>query len=179
MMVDCLRGQYLYCEKRARDFVFSAAESVMNETHGRKLLLHRLRRLSEERARADAARRQYVFTNWAVGTKTTLNAMLQAGAFLTRGGETLSASIASEAIEVGALQPDFRNRTERFLLEFLIRELGDVSMRDQTALAHALFRQFDDSIAMEDMEDRVAELLADLAGSVALQANGTYVYRST
>ena len=87
----------------------------------------------------------------------------------------MTAGIASEAIEVKALQPDFRDRTESFLLGFIIRELGDVSTRDHTALAHALFRQFDTSVSVEEMEDRVAILLARLAHTVALTTHGTYV----
>ncbi len=60
------------------------------------------------------------------------------------------------------------------MLEFLIRTLGDVTTRDHRALAHALFRQFDRSIPMEDFEDRVAILLATLAGRVTLRDDGTY-----
>jgi hypothetical protein len=176
IMVDCLRAKYLYCEKRARDIVFDAAEAVIGASHECALRLHRLRRLTAERAQAEAAGREYVFANWDMGTKTTLSAMLQAGVLLTHDGETIPANITAEGMEVVALQPDFRDQTESFLLEFLIRELGDVSIRDHTALAHALFRQFNAAIAMDELQDRVALLLASLARSVALQADGTYVY---
>ena len=48
--------------------------------------------------------------------------------------------------------------TEAYLIEFLIAKLGDISIRDHKALAHALFRQFDPSVSMEDLEDRVDRL---------------------
>ena len=63
------------------------------------------------------------------------------------------------------------------MIEFLIEKLGDVSTRDHKALAHALFRQFDPSISMEDFEDRVVILLATLADRLVLYDNGTYAVR--
>ena len=176
-MMDRLRARYLYCEKRPRDFVFGAVETIVNGPSQRKLLLHRLRRLAAERANAEAMRRGYLFTNWEMAARTTLNAMLLSGSVLTQGGQAIEPGIAAEGSEIAALHPDFVDRTERFLLEYLIRDLGDVTVRDHTALAHALFRQFDASVAMEEMEDRVAELLSGLADSVALNDHGTYTFR--
>ncbi len=60
------------------------------------------------------------------------------------------------------------------MIEFLIAKLGNISIRDHRALAHALFRQFDPSVSMEDLEDRVVLLLATLAGRVCLRQDGVY-----
>jgi hypothetical protein len=59
----------------------------------------------------------------------------------------------------------------------LIERLGDVGTRDHMALAHALFRQFDRGVPMEDLEDRVVILLAQLAQHVEL-AGERYSVRS-
>ena len=47
---------------------------------------------------------------------------------------------------------------------------------DHTALAHALFRQFDSNISMEDQEDRLAILLAMLSERIELRGE-TYALR--
>ena len=65
------------------------------------------------------------------------------------------------------------------LVEFLILTLGDVTTHDHTALAHALFRQFDPSVSMEDLEDRVVMLLARLADRIAIGADGSYQASTT
>jgi hypothetical protein len=166
-MVECLRGKFLYCEKRARDFIFDAVEEIIKRARGRRLRLHRLRRFSTDLARKNALARGYGFLNWEIGTKTTLHAMLRAGALQTHPNHSVSPHFRVETLEITGLLPDFRDRTESFLLGFIIQELGDVTTRDHTALAHALFRQFDPSVSREDMEDRVTFLLARLAGTVA------------
>jgi hypothetical protein len=109
------------------------------------------------------------FANWDMAGKAVVRAMLGAGAFLTPGGAVIPPGVAALATPVGAVREAFRDLTESFLLEFLIGRLGDVTVRDHTALAHALFRQFDPSISMADQEDRVAVLLARLSGRIELR----------
>ena len=100
--------------------------------------------------------------------------MLAAQALLGRDGAPIPVSIAAQATEAAALVPGFRDVTEAYLLEAIIRRTGDVTPRDHTALAHALFRQFDPSVPMEDMEDRVVFLLAMLADRVAVTEGCVY-----
>ncbi len=78
---------------------------------------------------------------------------------------------SAQASTVGALREGFRELSEAFLLEFLIRRLGDVTTRDHTALAHALFRQFDPRVRRGDLEDRVVILLARLSDRIALSGD--------
>jgi len=105
-----------------------------------------------------------------------VRAMLGAGALLTPEGEVVPAGVEALATEVASVRQEYRDLTESFLLEFLIKRLGDVTIRDHTALAHALFRQFDPSISMADQEDRVAILLARLSDRVQL-CGQTYTLR--
>lgn len=177
-MAACLKDKFLYCEKRARDYVFQAAEELAGTgLNGTAPLLHRLMRSCAERAQAEAACRGYEYFNWDVGAKTTLGAMLQAGVLLTNGDAVIPSDITARGRPVVGLCPDFRDRTEAYLIEVLIRELGDVTVRDHMAIAHALFRQFDSSVSMEDLEDRVTILLAHLCDRVELTDAGVYWHR--
>jgi hypothetical protein len=179
-MINCLRDHFIYSEKRARDILFGSVEHILrgNGAGARRLILSRLTREAANNARREAQRLGFEFSNWDTVSRAVINAMLAAGVLLTDNGARIPAGIAALGTAIAGLNEDYRDRTEAYLLEFLIRNLGDVSTRDHRALAHALFRQFDRSIPMEDLEDRVAILLATLAGRVTLRENGTYAVPS-
>jgi hypothetical protein len=166
-MVERLREELLYSEKRPRDLIFSAIEELTRE-RTEPMILSRLMRDATARARELATAAGLQFANWETTGKAVVRAMLAAGAFLTPEGEVVAPGVEALATLVGSVREEYRDLTESFLLEFLIRRLGDVTMRDHTALAHALFRQFDPSISMQDQEDRVAILLAMLSDRVEL-----------
>jgi hypothetical protein len=175
-MINCLRDRFIYSEKRARDIVFRSLEDILRESHasGRYLILSRLSREVASDARREAQRIEFEFSNWDTASKAVINAMLGAGVLLTDNDARIPAGITALGTRITGVKEGFRDLTEAYLLEFLIRTLGDVSMRDHKALAHALFRQFDRSISMEDFEDRVAILLSMLEGRVTLRENGAY-----
>ena len=167
-MMDCLRHELLYSEKRPRDFIFAATEQLLWERGGAPMIVSRLMRDATARARELATAAGLEFANWGTTGKAVVRAMLAAGALVTPEGEVVLPGVEALATLVASVREGYRDLTESFLLEFLIRRLGDVTMRDHTALAHALFRQFDPSISMEDQEDRVAILLAGLSDRVEL-----------
>lgn len=175
-MINCLRDRFLYSEKRARDTVFRAVEGILHGSSAgtQHLILSRLTREAANDARREAQRMGFEFSNWDIASRAVINAMLAAGVLLTDNGARIPMGIAALGTKSAGLKEGYRDLTEAYLLEFLIRTLGDVSTRDHRALAHALFRQFDRSIPMEDFEDRVVILLATLAGRVTLRENGTY-----
>jgi hypothetical protein len=179
-MINCLRDCFIYSEKRARDIVFSSLEDLVrgNGAGTKRLILSRLMREAANEARREALRIGFEFSNWDTASKAVINAMLAAGVLLTDNGARVPVGIAALGTAIAGLKEGFRDLTEAYLIEFLIRNLGDVSTRDHRALAHALFRQFDRSIPMEDLEDRVAILLATLDGRVTLRENGTYLVLS-
>src|SRR5262245_34991962 len=166
-MIDCLRSELLYSEKRARDFIFTATEQLLGDGRA-PMIVSRLTRDASVLARALATEAGFEFTNWHTVGKATLRAMLAAGALLTPAGDPIPPGVKAQAMEVAALRDGFRDLTESFLLEFLIARLGDVTVRDHTALAHVLFRQFDPSVSMHDQEDRIAILLAGMSDRVEL-----------
>ncbi len=172
-MVDSLRREFVYSEKRARDFLFQEIEATLRNNRTRPIV-SRLAREAAARARQRATEAAYDFSNWDTAGKATINAMLAAGALLSNNGSPIPLTVAAQATEVAGLTEDYRDTTEAYLLETLIRRLGNVSARDHTALAHALFRQFDRTVPIDDLEDRVVMLLARLSERIALAEGGTY-----
>jgi hypothetical protein len=175
-MINCLRDRFIYSEKRARDIIFRSLEEILRGSHtgGRYLILSRASREVAMEARREAQRVGFEFSNWDTASKAVINAMLAAGVLLSDNGARIPTGIAALGTRITGLSDGYQDLTEAYLLEFLIRTLGDVSTRDHKALAHALFRQFDRSIPMEDFEDRVAILLGSLEGRVILRENGAY-----
>jgi hypothetical protein len=171
-MVNALRQDFIYSEKRSRDMLFQEFENVISD--GGRPTVSRLTREAAIRARYRAQQEGYELSNWDTAARATMNAMLRASALLTQNAYPIPLTIAAQAAPVFALAERFRDLTEAHLLEFLIRKLGDVTVRDHTALTHALFRQFDRNVSMEDLEDRVVMLLAGLSDRLSLTPDGTY-----
>jgi hypothetical protein len=170
-MVNCLRQELLYSEKRPRDVLFGVIARLVTAPRRERLIVARLTRQAARTAAADAG---FEYANWNMAAKAVVKAMLCSGAMLDEAGAPIAFDVKANAAVVGALSADHVDRTETYLLEFLLRRLGDVTLRDHTPLAHALFRQFDRSVCLHDLEDRVAILAARLAGRIELIGD-TYV----
>ena len=174
-MVERLRRDVLYSEKRVRDRLFVAMEMALAQSPSPPIL-SRLTRDAANYARRKGAKDEFVFSNWEIAARAVSNAMLGARTFLATGGVALEPGLLAQATVVAALEDGFRDLTETFLLEFLIARLGDVSTRDHVALAHALFRQFDARVPLADLEDRVVLLLARLHDRITLREDGIYSF---
>ncbi len=168
-MIECLRKEMLYSEKRPRDILFNAIELLVEDRP--PMMVSQLGRESALRARLLAADLGFEFENWDLVSKAVMKTLLLAGTLLTPAGEPIPLGITAQASTVGALREGFREQSEAFLLEFLIRRLDDVTTRDHTALAHALFRQFDPRVQRGDLEDRVVILLARLSDRIVLSGD--------
>ena len=169
-MGDCLRRELLYSEKRPRDILFREIEHIVsNAGEGDDpKIVSRLTREAAARARQQAGETGFEFALWDTASKAVVKAMLCARVLLAADGRPISPGITAQATPVAALKDRYQDITEAFLIRFLIDRLGDVTTRDHTALAHVLFRQFDRSVPLEDLEDRVVILLAQLADDVQL-----------
>jgi hypothetical protein len=171
-MMECLRAEFLYTEKRIRDLLFREIEALLAITA--PVAVSRLIRAAAARACRRAARLGLPSANWNIASRATVHAMLAAGVILRPDGSPILRTPDATSNQAAALQPNFPDATEAFLLEFLIRKLGDVTPRDHTALAHVLFRQFDPSIPLANLEARVSDLLSSLSHRVLLTPDGTY-----
>jgi hypothetical protein len=170
-MADCLRGELLYSEKRPRDMLFRAIEEILSEHTGEPMIVSRLAREAAARARRHAEESGFEFAQWDTASRAVVKAMLYARVLLTPDGSAVPPGITAQATPVASLADRYRDTTEAYLLEVLIRRLGDVTTRDHTALAHALFRQFDPGVPIGSLEDRVVILLAQLVGRVDLRGD--------
>ncbi|MFN2570900.1 MAG: hypothetical protein ABR537_04705 [Gemmatimonadales bacterium] len=170
-MADCLRRERVYSEKRPRDLLFAAIERLVEERRATPVIVSRLTREAAARARQQADASGFTFLHWDTVSRAVVKAMLGAGALLTADGRPIAPGITAQANVVAGVDERFRDLTEAFLLEVVITRLMDVTMRDHTALAHALFRQFDRSVPIEELEDRVVVLMAQLADRIELRGD--------
>jgi hypothetical protein len=168
-MVECLRREWLYSEKRARDFVFTAVDGVIQEQS--PAMLSHLARETARTARRLAEDAGVPFDHWNTVTKAVIKSMVLAQSLLAADDTPIALDVGTQAATVGGLRPDYRDATEAYLIEFLIGRMGNVTPRDHTALAHALFRQFDPNISRDSLEDRVVILLARLSDRVVLSGD--------
>ena len=176
-MVNCLRENFIYSDKRARDCVFAAMEEILAAARelGESLRLARLTPRGAPSVPANPREQTgYEFNSWDITTKAVINSMLGAGVLLAEDGAPVPLDIRAQATPIAALRKHYQDFAEAYLLECLIRNLGDVRIRDHKALAHALFRQFDPTVSIEELEDRVVMLLATLNDRVVLREDGTY-----
>jgi hypothetical protein len=176
-MANCLRKELLYSEKRPRDAMFRTIEALLAEQRrtGEHRIVSRLTREAAETAERVAGEAGAV--RWDITSRTVVKAMIGAEVLLTPDGQPVRPDITAQATPVAVVREEFQDLTEAFLLETLIQRLNDVTTRDHLALAHVLFRQFDRSVPLADLEDRVVMLLARLADRVELQGD-RYVARA-
>jgi hypothetical protein len=170
-MVQCLREAFVYSEKRPRDLLFDEIENLLD---GPPIMLSRLSREAARSAQKVSQASGVQCANWDIACKAVVNAMLGAHVFLTTDDRVVTAGVAARAALITGLRSHFREATEAYLLTLLIAGLGDVRIYDHVALAHALFRRFDQSVSIGEMEDQVVVLLAMLTDRVTLRDDGTY-----
>ena len=175
-MIQVLRPNLLYSEKRARDILFLAVAEIVAESRagGSTVILSKLTREAAAYGRQWGERAGMATVNWEMAAKAVLNTMLSSGVLLDSNGEVVVPGVGAQAAGIGGVRTGYEQISEAYLVEFLIRKLGDVSTRDHKTLAHALFRQFDPGVPIDDLEDRVVLLLATLSSSVTLSEHGTY-----
>jgi hypothetical protein len=166
-----MREALLYSEKRPRDLLFDIVERIVTTPRADELMVVTLTREAATQAAGEARSAGIEFANWTTAAMAVVRAMLGSESLLDERGRPIPTGVTANAARVGGLVRDFRDRTEAFLLEFLLQRLGDVRLRDHTALAHALFRQFDRRIPVHTLEERVAILVARLADRVTLEGD--------
>ncbi len=165
-MIECLRSEWLYSEKPSRDVLFSVIRHLVRDHP--PMMVAQLSREAAGRGRDVAARAGRTFDNAEAVTRAVVKTLLMSGALRSPDGDAIPFDVAAQAAVVGKLTDDFEDRAEAFLLEFVIGRLGDVTPGDHRALAHALFRQFNARVSIDELEDRVAVLLARLRDRIAL-----------
>jgi hypothetical protein len=96
-MVECLRENLLYSEKRARDILFIAIEKALARSGDTTQMLCTLTREAARIARRDADAVGFEFSNWDITTKAVIGAMLGAGVFISHDGSPVPVGVAAQA----------------------------------------------------------------------------------
>ena len=175
-MIDCLRREWLYSEKRPRDLLFAAIEDVMKQRSG--MMVSQLAREATSLARERATAAGLTVDNWDATTRAVDEVAPRRGRAQPRAMARRSRSISRpRRRRLAASHPTSSIVRRPTCSRVSIARLGDVTTSDHRALAHALFRQFDARVSVEEMEDRVVILLAQLADRISLVGD-TYEHSS-
>src|ERR1019366_2591729 len=96
-MIERLRRESLYTEKRVRDRLFGALESALAKSPTPPLV-SRLVRDAANQVRREANRDAFAFSNWEIAARAVSNAMLGARTFLTESGLTLEPGVPKQPL---------------------------------------------------------------------------------
>ena len=171
-----LTEQGIFCEKRERDILLAALERTL---HTGPSSISRLRRELPKTAVALAAERgTCATTDFSRVSNFFLKLCLVAGLLKRDDGTVIKRSAGADAAKAASPIENALDVAETYLLEQIMKK-SDVQDREQWQLAHALFREFDQSTPLDDKLDRIAELIDRLGSLVILTDNGTYEYTET
>jgi hypothetical protein len=174
-MIQCLKQRRIYSPKTIRDYVFSALREATDQSSLIPLSASQLNRQVCSNAESKAKGDGVVYDYWYAASDALLEMMLGAGVLLDGEKRPIRPGLQARGTKVHNVAPNFEDCCEMFLLEHLIKTLGDVSLRDRTALAHALFKVDPKQKSIFDMQDRVDELLVKLQDRVSERSDGIFV----
>lgn len=157
-MVKVLKDHSIYSPKDIRDCLFHGIKQAFESSGGVPKSAGQLLREAAVFAQQEAAADGLTFQYWPAARGGVLQMMLRAGVLLDVDGNPVHSGIQARGTTVGSLKAQFEDECEAFLLSFVINELGDVTERDTTALAHALFKQSPKKASLDQLMDRVDEL---------------------
>jgi hypothetical protein len=161
----------IFCEKRDRDILFEALARLLKESPSP---ISRLRRELPKIAVEIAKERQLPdVPEFKRTVNFFLKLLLMSGVLLNKDNKVIRRNLESEAASVARLDDSALDRAEQYLLEQIMKK-SDVKDREHWQLALAIFRQFDASVEIDGMLDRVAFLLVSLKDRFVLTEDGTY-----
>jgi len=167
-----LTDQGLFCEKRERDILLDALLRILEQS---PKPISKLRRELPKVAQDIANERGVCCADFKRIVNFFLKLLLMSRVLLSPGGEVIARSVSAEAAPVAEVDDSALDRMEQYMLEQILKE-SDVKDREQWQLAHAIFRQFDQSVEIDGMLDRVATLIAALGNRFILTDDGRYEY---
>jgi hypothetical protein len=174
-MIKCLKDRYIYSPKDIRDLFFRAFNEISPSLATEPLKAGAIAVAALNKAKEMALVEGIEYTYWPAAADAILEMMLAAGALERADGTTLKPSAHARAEKVSVIAPDFENRCEMFLLEFLVGKLGNVTVRDRTSLAHALLKVSPKEKQVFELQERVDELLLLLRDRMSEGQDGRLV----
>jgi len=177
-MISCLKKRRIYSPKTIRDYIFKSLKETTTQSTLIPLSASQLNRQVCTTAQVQAKADGIAFDYWYAASDAVLEMMFAAGVLLDENKQPIRPSLQARGTRVHGIVPDFEDRCEAFLLEYLIKSLQDITQRDRTALAHALFKVDPKQKSIFDMQDRVDELLVQLQGAVHENDDGILVFKT-
>ena len=161
----------LFNEKPIRDLLFKTVTQIVTRE---RLQLSALRRtLAEESfAHSDFSDKM----KWAAQVYFFCRLLVFSGTLQGSSGP-LSHGAAADGTEVQEISSTVEDDAEAYLIEHIIRDLGNVTEFEHCPLAHAILRQFDSTTDMGVLKDRVAFLISKISDRVTLDESGAYIHR--
>ncbi len=160
-IIECLKDEGIYAAKDIRDYIFKALHTKI-ENASPALSLAQLKRKTLVAAEEEAKSAGVSFKYWYVATESVFKLMLLAGVLGDENGLPIVLGARPRVIKVAKIAPDFICICELFLLQHVLNTLKDVTERDCTALAHALFKEAPSKTTRDQMLDRVDQLFEKL-----------------
>jgi hypothetical protein len=162
----------IFCEKRERDILFEALTRVLLQSAHP---ISRLRRELPKVAAEVAQERGVSCTEFKRIVNFFLKLFLMSEVLVGKNGEVIRRNVGAEAATVASLKDSALDRAEEYMIEQILKK-SDVKDREHWQLAHAIFRQFDQSVEIDGMLDRIATLISALGKHFILADDGTYEY---
>ena len=165
----------LFTEKPTRDLLFKTVKPIVSR---QRLQLSALRRTLAEESFAASGYSDSDKLKWDAQVYFFCRLLVFSGSLQGAAG-ALSHGAAADGTEVHEISPTVEDDAEAYLIEYIIRDLGNVTEFEHCPLAHAILRQFDSAAEMGALKDRVAFLISRIADRVSLDESGTYIHRVT
>lgn len=163
----------LFNEKPIRDLLFKTVKGIVGrEQH---LQLSALRRILADESFTESQFSDKV--KWDGQVYFFCRLLLFSGTFVDARGDALSHGASADGTEVHDIRTTLEDDAEAYLIEYIIRDLGNVTEFEHTPLAHAVLRQFDTALEMGKLKDRVAFLISKVSERLTLDESGVYVHR--
>lgn len=176
-MIQVLKRKGIYSPKDIRDFIFEAVKRLIEEEH-RQLTTTQLFREAMAAAEAAAKERGIQFPFWYAAAQGVKEMMLLAGVLRDTDGNAIRPGFQSRATQVSSLQREFVGECEGLLLKEVLNGLGNVTQRDATAIAHALFKEAPDKSTRDQMSERLDDLFAKMAMVIVESDTGVLTVES-
>jgi hypothetical protein len=173
-LIKCLENRKIYCEKRVRDIFFQILEETTKQ--GNKLTVARLQQeFVSQAGQISDSRLNLEPRKWDKAANYMVKLLLLSEVLHDDQSQAIKRSDpAAMSKPVHGVAEGFRDVAEAYLLLCLVKDLGNITEDDHRAIAHALFRQFDQSVPLIDLEERVALLFALLKDEISKDEEGRY-----
>jgi len=153
----------VYAEWRARRAIYDAIEAVIAVKID--VTLDDLKRTVMRQAREAAATKGFDLkpNHFFAANDSVFRVALKVGVLRTDGGRSISDRDVQYIVKVAAIDPDFRDRCDLFILESVINELGDVTDDQSLSLAHLMYGEGigeeEGGASLESLEEKFGNLM--------------------